>query len=63
MDLIEFNKISGNLLTAQTFDEFEVWFEKCAEIDKRSLYLFIKKEKENIPQEYIKRIKSNFVLL
>ena len=46
------------LKAAQDEDEFEVWFEKAQLIDNRSLYLYIKKHREEFNPAYIEMIKD-----
>lgn len=58
--LVDFNLISGNLLSAKTDEEFELWFEKLELIDKRYLYLFIKKNHKKIPIRRLKLIRDRF---
>lgn len=62
-DLIEFNKHSHNLIEAKSFKEFEVWFEKCEEIDKRSLLLFLRNNKDKIPKDYLDKVRGRFTLI
>lgn len=58
--LSDFYSISNNLLRASTEEEFEVWFEKMELIDKRSLYLFIRENYENIPLNHLALIRKRF---
>jgi len=58
--LSEFNRIAPNLLNCKSSNEFECWFEQAELIDKRALYLFIKRNYRKIPIEYLEMIKYRF---
>lgn len=58
--LADFNNVSVNLLNANTEEEFEVWFEKLEKIDKRTLYLFLCKNKDKIKEEYLDTVRDRF---
>ena len=57
-NLADFVNISPNLLNASSIQSFEVWFEKLEQIDRRSLYLFIKEHKDEIPKEYLDSVRD-----
>lgn len=52
--------VSKNLLKAKDIFEFELWFEKCVTIDKRTTLLFLRKNKGKINPTYIEEIKHRF---
>lgn len=58
--LSNFVSLSDNLLAAKDSQEFEVWLEKLEEIDKRALYLFLKKNKDKISEDYMDLAKRRF---
>lgn len=41
-------------------DSFEIWLEKLELIDKRALYLFLNKHKNNIPVSHMKLAQQRF---
>ncbi|MBP3278308.1 MAG: hypothetical protein J6M44_05065 [Butyrivibrio sp.] len=59
-NIADFINISPNLLKASSLDSFKVWFEKLEKIDRRSLYLFLKKHKDEIPKEYLDSVRNRF---
>ena len=58
--LFDFVSLSDNLLTAKDSHEFEIWLEKLEEVDKRALYLFLKKNKDKISEDYMDLAKRRF---
>ena len=58
--LVDFNQLAPNLLSAQTDTEFELWFEKLEQIDKRYLYIYIKENYKKIPLKRLTLIKDRF---
>ncbi len=62
---VDFINMAPNLINAKTLDEFKVWYEKLVAVDKRSLYLYLCKNKNNIKLKYIeyaqKRLKLPIV--
>lgn len=58
--IADFMNISPNLLNASSKNSFEVWFEKLEQIDKRSLYFFLQKNRDKIPKEYLDMVKERF---
>lgn len=59
--MVDFHKMKNHLLEADTLQGFIVWFSKCEQCDKRSLYLFLQQQKENIPEEYLDYAQSRFI--
>ena len=59
-NIADFMNITPNLLRASSKESFEVWFEKLEKIDKRSLFLFLKKHKDEIPKEYLDSVRDRF---
>jgi hypothetical protein len=41
----DFNMVSNNLLEAKDINSFIIWFDKLIHIDKRCLFLFLRKNK------------------
>lgn len=58
--LADFSMVSKNLLNAKDIFEFELWFEKCVTIDKRTTLLFLRKNKGKINPMYIEEVKHRF---
>ena len=58
--LADFYRLAPRLLQSSSDEEFELWFEKLEQIDKRSLYLYIKKFYQRIPIRRLKLIKDRF---
>lgn len=56
---LNFNNIAQNLLNT-TDDQYERFFEKLYKMDKRSLVLFIKKNKEDITEEQLEFAKKYY---
>lgn len=55
--LMDFTRLSSNLLEADSDNNFEIWLDKLIQIDRRSLILFLKKNSDKIPNEYMERAK------
>lgn len=52
-NLANFMNIVPNMMNAKEPAEFNVWFDKLFEIDKRSLKLYVKKHNDKIkPENY-----------
>lgn len=62
---VDFVNMASNLVNAKTLDEFRIWYEKLVAVDKRSLYLYLCKNKNNIKISYIeyaqKRLKMPII--
>ena len=58
--LSDFQMLSSHLLDAKNEESFEVWLEKLELIDKRSLLLFLRKHKEEIPEEHLRLARRRF---
>lgn len=54
--LMDFNRLAPRLLQAETEQEFDVWLDKLAVIDRRSTVLYIKAHKDEIRPDFMKRI-------
>ena len=50
--LNDFTMLSNRLLEADNSQSFEVWLEKLELIDKRSLFLFLREHKDEIPEDH-----------
>ena len=59
-NLTNFYQLAPHLLTAETETEFEVWFNKLELIDRRSLYLYVKENKDKIKEEYFPIVQDRF---
>ena len=59
--LTDFVIISPNLLKADSERNFEIWLEKLALIDRRALFLFLKKHRDEIPPNHMKLAQLRFV--
>lgn len=53
--LRDFNRISPKILKAENVQSFEIWLDKLIQIDKRSLVIFLKEHKEEIPTKHWER--------
>ncbi len=58
--LADFTMLSHNLLEASTEQNFLIWLEKLALIDRRALILFLRKHREEIPEEYMQLARRRF---
>ncbi len=58
--LTDFTILSKNLLSAKDFHGFIVWFDKLEKIDKRALYMFIKKHKDEFSSDCIEFAQKRF---
>lgn len=58
----DFQNMSQNLLRAETFEAFQVWYEKLEKVDRRMLFFFLRKNYSSIKPEFIgyaeKRLKK-----
>lgn len=61
VNLIEFNQLAPHLLQAENKEAFEVWFEKLELIDRRSLLIYLRKNKDKIRPEFIEQAQRRFV--
>ena len=52
--LNDFYILAPNLLRASSARSFELWTEKLDLIDRRSLFIYLKFHKHEIPEEYLK---------
>lgn len=59
----DFNLTVKHLLRARNKQSFEIWLDKLMQIDKRSLILYLRKQKAMIPPEYWERAKARLPLL
>lgn len=48
-----FHNMSQNLINAESFEAFQVWFEKLELIDRRMLYMFFKKNHALFKDEFV----------
>lgn len=56
----DLNMVIKNLEMATSIDGFSVWLSKCIQIDKRSTYLYLKKNKATIRPEFIQAAQLEF---
>lgn len=54
--LMDFNKAAPKLLQAKTAQQFDIWLDKMAVIDRRSTVLYIKQHAAEIPDVFMKRV-------
>ena len=59
--LTDFTVIAPNLLNAETEFEFEIWLEKLEQIDRRSLYFYLKTHRDDIRPEYLTIAQRRFI--
>lgn len=58
--LSDFTMLSEKLLTANNEESFEIWLEKTEAIDKRALFLFMQKHKNEIPKKHLNLAQRRF---
>ena len=56
----EFAAVSNNLLNANSFASFELWFEKLYAIDRRLLYFFLCDHYDEFSPAYIERAQTHY---
>ena len=54
--LIDFNVLSPKLLEVRTEQEFDIWLDKLAQIDRRSTVLYVKAHQDEISPEFMRRV-------
>ena len=59
-NLADFMSISKNILQAENKVDFLNWITKAEKIDKRTLFLFLKKHKEQINPEFLEIAQLRF---
>lgn len=57
--LSDFIQLAPNLLNSKTSEEFEIWYEKLDMIDRRSLFLYIRKNIKKIPNGFLNIVLMN----
>lgn len=58
--LSDFVMLSDHLLTAETEESFEIWLEKLVAIDKRAVFFFVRKHKDEIPENHLALVQRRF---
>lgn len=56
--LRDFYMLAPKLLGAENLRSFEIWLDKLIQIDRRSLVLYLRKHKDEIPKAHWKRAKA-----
>lgn len=59
-NLSNFYQLAPHLLSAKSEQEFLVWLEKLEKIDRRSLFLYLKKNKDQINEKYLSIAQHRF---
>ncbi len=59
--LADFVMLAPHLIEAGTPESFQIWLEKLEKIDRRALFLYLRKYKEEIPPEHIRIAQRRFV--
>lgn len=54
--LMDFNVLAPRILVAKTEQEFDVWLDKLATVDRRSAVLYIKANQDKIPEAFMRRV-------
>lgn len=54
--LMDFNVLSPKLLEVRTEQEFDIWLDKLAQIDRRSTVLYVKAHQDEISPEFMRRV-------
>ena len=52
-NMANFHNMSQNLIKAESFEAFQVWFEKLELVDRRTLYLFMRKNHALFKDEFV----------
>lgn len=60
-NLTNFYQLAPHLLNAKTEEDFEIWLEKLEAIDRRSLFLYLRENKDKIDKKFLKRAQRRFV--
>ena len=58
--LADLNMTLKHLMESDTEDGFEVWLEKCIQIDKRSTYLYLKANKDKLKENWFGKIRFHY---
>lgn len=58
--LADFTMLAPKLIQAQNSQSFQIWLEKLEAIDRRSLLLYLKQHKNEIPAEHLKLAQRRF---
>lgn len=59
--LADFTMLAPRLIEAKDEEHFEVWLEKLLLIDRRSLLIYIREHKNEIPEQHMKLVRRRFV--
>lgn len=59
--LADFVMLAPNLLKAKDKHAFLIWLDKLEQIDRRSLLLYLRKHKDEIPPEFMKLAQYRYV--
>ena len=59
--LADFTMIAPRLIEAKDEEHFESWLEKLLLIDRRSLLIYLKKHKSEIPEKHMALARRRFV--
>ena len=59
--LTNFVMLAPHLVEAKNANAFQIWLEKLEKIDRRALFLYLRKHKEEISPEHIKLAQRRFV--
>lgn len=51
--LADFTMLAPKLLQAKNSQSFQIWLEKLEAIDRRALFLWLKKHKEELPRKHL----------
>ena len=59
--LADFTMLAPHLINAKDEEHFEAWLEKLLLIDRRSLLIFLREHKNEIPAKHMALAKRRFV--
>lgn len=59
--LVDFTLLAPHLLEARNTMSFSIWMEKLELIDRRALFLYLRKHKDEIPEEHLAIAQRRFV--
>ena len=58
--LADFVMLAPHLLQAENSRSFQIWLEKLELIDRRSLLLYLRKHRDEIPEEHLRLAQRRF---
>ncbi len=59
--LTDFVMLAPHLIQADNAESFQIWLEKLEKIDRRALFLYLRKHKKEIAPDHIKLAQRRYV--